>query len=458
MRHLCCFAILLFVVGCGSKSESTPQSAGIPLSINNPEQEKSSSQKIEKSPKLENPVIEQLVAKARAAVIAGQPPVAIEALSQAIGVAPQQSKLFRLRADVYALVGQLANARADYTLALNVDPNNADLLNVRGYFLMTQGLIDEAKADLSKAVELAPSLSPAWNNRGLVALAKKDYANAEADFTKAIEVDRKYADALNNRGFARLKQQKYDSALVDLKAAIKVDPKYTTAWNNCGLAYMAQEDYPSAVEAFNKTVSLAPTDVRWLNHRRAALLKLEKFEEAAADERKIRWLAGLNQLTQNAVANARSAKAWINRGSYLVQGSEFGAAVQDFSRALALAPGNTLALNGRAAAWLNTGEIQKAITDCDESLVSDPTNEAFSIRGDCWFALNDYDQAINDFEAAKRFDDTVAKAYLMRAQQLQTEGKKDQAHADREKARQITAGLAGELTEPDTQPMPFPKD
>jgi len=458
--------LLVFSAGCGSKSGDQVASVGIPLAINsaaavnNVATDISETTKPNASQSIANPAVEQLIQKAKAAVVAGRPSIAIEALSQAIGISSNESRLFRLRADVYVLMGENANAQVDFTLAVNLDPQNADLLNVRGYFLMSRGLSDQASADFNKAIQFDPKLAAAWNNRGLVALSKQDYAAAEADFSKAVELDRKYVDALNNRGFACMKLGRLDEALADLKGTIQLKPDYTTAWNNCGLVYMQQEDFPAAVEAFTKAVSLAPTDTRWLNHRRAAYLKMEKYEEANADAQQIRWLAGLNQLTQLAFAKSGTADVWIQRGNYLVEGSEFGAAVQDYSRALAIAPGNIQALNGRALAWLKTGEVRKSISDCDESLVSQSTPAAFSVRGDAWFSMKNYEQAVQDFEAAQRFDETVAAAYRHRAEERMQNGQLELAKADEHKARQITAALAGELNDANAgnSPVPFPEN
>ncbi|MFY9253009.1 MAG: tetratricopeptide repeat protein [Fuerstiella sp.] len=466
MRRISILTLLVFLAGCGSKTPEQAASVGIPLAINsavatnNVSADAAATAKPTATQTVANPAVDQLIQKAKAAVVAGRPSVAIEALSQAIAVSPGDSKLFRLRADVYVLMGENANAQVDFNLAVSLDPQNAELLNVRGYFLMTRGLTDQACADFDKAIQFDPKLTAAWNNRGLVGLSRQNYAAAEADFNKAVELDRKYADGLNNRGFARMKQGKLDEALADLKATTELKPDYTTAWNNCGLTYLQQENYPAAIEAFSKAVSLAPTDTRWLNHRRAAYLKMEKYEEANKDAQQIRWLTGLNQLTQQAFAKAATPDVWIQRANYLVEGSEFGAAVQDYSRALAIAPGNINALNGRAYAWLKTGEVRKSIADCDESIVSKPTPAAYSVRGDAWFALQNYDQAVQDFEAAQRFDETVAAAYRHRADEREKSGNAELAKADTKKAEQITAALAGELgTATDGQaPAPFPEN
>lgn len=460
MRIFCCLLILT-LAGCGSKSD-TPAKAGIPLSIKSPEAEKQTTKSAPKPTKdqaaaVGNPGVEALVKKARAAVVLGQPVVAVEALSQAIGLSPDEARLFRLRGDVYALLGQDANAKVDFSLAIKLEPNSANLRNVRGYFLMSHGLTDEALADFKKATELDPAMSTAWNNMGLVALARKEFKTAEQRFSKALETDTDYVDAFNNRGFVRFKQQKYKTALTDLKQAVKLNKDYASAWNNIGLVHMAQENYEAAIRAFDETVRLAPMDARWLGHRRAALLKVEKFEAAAADAERIRWLANLDALTRESMQHSGNADNWIRRAKYLVKGSEYGAAVQDYSRALAVSPGNIEALNGRAAALLNIGEYKKAIADCDESLVSQETVEAYSVRADAWMGLENYAQAVSDYEAAQRFDEKIAAAYRKYADQLRSEGDTSLADEIEARLKAITDGLNGVPTESNSEPLPFPE-
>ncbi len=163
-------------------------------------------------------------------------------------------------------------------------------------------------------------------------------------------------------------------------------------------------------------------DMRWLSHRRAALLKLNRFAEAQKAGATLAWLEQLNQLSQQASRNARNPAAWIVRGKHLMNGSQYGAAIQDFTRALIVSPGNPDALTGRASAWMATGDLQKAMLDCDESIVVRSSQEAHSLRGDLWMLLENVDNAISDFETAGRFDEQVAVAYEKRANDRQEAG------------------------------------
>lgn len=456
------FAVLLTIctlAGCGSKSSDKGPSAGVPLSIKSPEALNESADK-DLNASVDNPAIVQLIQKAQTAAAEGRNAVAVEALSQAIGIDARNSQLFQMRADVYALMGENANARADFSLAIECDQQNAELYNIRGYFLMTRGAVNDAVKDFNKALELNPQFAAAFNNRGLVRLSKQEYKEAIADFEKAVDIDRKYADALNNRGFAYMKNGDLDAALVDLKATVKLKPDYTAAWNNCGLVYMQQEKYDDAIAAFSEAVRLAPFDVRWLNHRRGAYQKVERFEEANADARKIRWLAELNQLTQQTSVRPGDAEVWMARAEHLAQGAEHAAAVQDFSRALKIEPANIEALNGRAQAFLNAGEARKAIADCDVSLITQPSTTAFALRGDAWFSLKNYDQAIQDFEAGQKFDESVAEAYRQRAAVRKQNGEQELAQQDLKRASEIAAALNGQLEQKSAQrkPLPFPDD
>lgn len=430
--------------GCGG-SENKPAGetpSGVPLAIG-PAKQSAPEAKPAKSGKIEDfaPAVRQLLQKANAAVVAGRYPTAIEAMSQAIGITPEDARLFRIRADIYSLQKENANARADFSTAIRLAPENADLYNYRGYFLMSMGLGNEAMEDFNKAITLDAKHAASLNNRGLLKLAGENYAAAEADFSKAIESDRKFADAWNNRGFVRMKQKQLDSAMSDIQMAVQLNDKYVTAWNNCGLIALEQQKYEDAVKAFSRAIELDPMDVRWLNHRRAALIKVNRFAEAQADASRIDWLAGLATLTEEATRNARNPKVWLNRGNHLMNGKEYGAAIQDFTRALVVNPGNPDALAARAKAWIGTGDFQKAMLDCDESIVVRPSPEAYSTRGDLWIKLDNLDQAISDFEAANRFDEQVAVAYETRAGKRKEAGDTEAADADMARAREIRSAL-----------------
>ena len=454
------------LTGCGSGSVGSPEAPAVTLAITSPVEptvDKASTVTPPSATSSEDatpqPLVRQLLQKATQAVSAGKPLQAIESLSQAIGIAPQDAGLFRMRADVYSLMGEFANARADFSIAISLAPSNAELHHVRGYFLMTRGLTDDALRDFTRAVELNPGMAVAWNNRGLIHLARQDFAAAEAEFAEAVALDSGYVDAINNRGFARMKQNQLDSALADFREAIQIKPDYTAAWNNSGLVNLQKNDLPAALESFNEAVRLAPMDARWLGHRRAVLQKLGRFAEATADGHRIQWLNELEELTQNAVNHTQDDAVWIARAHHLSAGAEYAAAIEDYTRAIQLEPASQEALHGRAAACLQMTHYQQAVADCENSLRIQQTKEAYSMRGEAWFALGNPDQAIQDFENAQRFDQIVVDAYRQRAQQHQAQGRTEAAKADQEKADQMMAALSAttSVPQPTTDPLPFPE-
>ena len=84
-----------------------------------------------------------------------------------------------------------------------------------------------------------------------------------------------------------------------------------------------------------------------------------------------------------------------------------------------------------------TGDLQKAMLDCDESIVVRSSQEAYSLRGDLWMRLENFDNAISDFETAGRFDEQVAVAYEKRADDRRESGQADDAKTDLQRAREI---------------------
>jgi tetratricopeptide (TPR) repeat protein len=430
------------LVGCGGSDtkNSEAKTAGIQLSIPNPTAPAASTSA---TPTIDqySAAVKQLIQKANTAVMSGRNGMAIESLSQAIGITPEDATLFRMRADVYSLQGENANARADFSTAVRLAPQDPDLYNFRGYFLMGQGLGADARADFDKAISINPKHAAALNNRGLLSLAGQDYKTAVADFSLAIDADRSLSDAWNNRGFAHMKLNELDKAMADIKQALHLKEDYVTAWNNCGLVAMQQEKFADAEKSFARAMELDPMDARWVNHHRTALIKQNRFAEAQQDASKIEWINQLSRLTQVAGRNARDPRAWIVRGQHLMDGQQFNAAIQDFNRALSVSPGNAQALFDRAVAWVKMGDFQKAMLDCDESIVANPSLEAYSLRGDLWLRLENLDLAIADFESAKRFDEQVAVAYEQRAEKQREAGATAEADADKARAAEIREAM-----------------
>lgn len=451
MRCFFPVVLLLLVAGCGKQqadSSSSGAQAGVPLAIAGPQPEVP-----EKSSSEWPPEIRALLQRASGAVTQGRHATAVESLSQAIGIRPDDAVLFRMRGDVYALIGENANARADLSTAIRLQPRNADLYNFRGYFLMSRGLGKEALADFDQAVVLNPAHTAALNNRGLLRLSEQDYLAAEADFTKAIESSSTFPDAWNNRGFARMKKQELEPAMADIRRALELNENYVTAWNNRGLIAMQQQNYAEAVQAFGRAVELEPFDVRWVGHRRGALLKMERYNEAQADASRIEWLTRLQQVSQEVRRSPGSAEGWLQRGRLLMEGSEFAAAAEDLTRVLMLSPKHPEALTARARCWVELKDTEKAMQDCDEAMAAGAAAEASSLRGDLWAAKQEYDRALADYEAAQRFDAEVADIREARAEQFRAAGKTAEADADMAEARRIREALngasaVGQSTEP----------
>jgi tetratricopeptide (TPR) repeat protein len=64
------------------------------------------------------------------------------------------------------------------------------------------------------------------------------------------------------------------------------------------------------------------------------------------------------------------------------------------------------------------------------------------VRGDAYLQQGDYDHAIEDYGAARRLDQNVARAYLLRSEQRKAQGEIEQASADYEQAKALEAKLS----------------
>jgi tetratricopeptide (TPR) repeat protein len=279
----------------------------------------------------------------------------------------------------------------------------------------------------------------------LVEIAQGRYRQAIDDLDKALERDSEYVDAYNNRGFAALQLRRYDRALADFNAALRLNPKYVNAYNNRGLAKQQMGDLAGAVYDFTQAMMLDPQNPKYYGHRRDVYVLQGLHEQAREDERKIAFLLRVRELTAGIQLNPKAPAGYLARAQlYQDHGDELHA-LADLQRALDVAPQHIPALLQRAALHCAEKQYQSAIADCEAVLALQPHQRAYSIRGDCYMGLRQLDEALADFERARRLDAAVAEAYYRKSQELARRGETDESKTFLERAEELEPGIQDRL-------------
>lgn len=375
-----------------------------------------------------------LMKSADDAIQAGDANGAVRLLSQAIAANPRCVEAYVKRGAILAEAKLFARAIADMTSAISFEPDNSKFLNTRGYFLLLSQQYDRADSDFSDAIGLDLQYPQPYNNRGLVWIAREQYMEAVKDFDNALRIKPDYVDAHNNRGFALLQQGKLDEAIGAFTRALELDPKYMNSLTNRGRAYLKLGQADHAVADLTRAIELQPDNPQLYVLRSEAYRASGQDQAAFRDSEHVAWTQTLAELNRRIAQNPNDANLWARRGQLLLMEDRREEAQKSFQNALALLPEHPQALIGQARLHMQAEEYALAVADCTRAVASGGSYEAFSLRGDAHFRLGQYTQCLSDYEAARRFDEQVVRAYRQRAEQLRAKRELSQAQADEQMA------------------------
>lgn len=404
-RDWVCWAGLCCGVMAGCSGGDAPQPALPALSISQPPQP-----------------VPAASTKAASLLNQGDLQAALAQASRGIQAASQSAQAYETRAAVHHKLGQFNEALADFSKAIELDASSARLLNNRGFLLLSLERYDAALTDLDAAIKLAPTYANAHNNRGLLQIAQGRYRQAVIDLDRALQADPNYVDAYNNRGFAQMQLARWDRALADFNRALSLDPKGANALANRGVVKQNMGDATGAIVDFTEAMLLEPDNPKYYLHRREAYLIQGEFDQAQADAQKVVVLQELFSLKTRIAAAPKSPEPYLARGRFFQNRKDTSRALDDFTKAVELAPERDDVRLELAALLRDTNDLAAAMKECDTVLARSSDQRAFSIRGDCRMQLEDLDGALADFEAAKRLDNTVAEAYFLKGQALSRSG------------------------------------
>ena len=300
---------------------------------------------------------------------------------------------------------------------------------------------------------------------GQKALESEDYKEAVRHFNRALSYDAYYTDAYYLRAMARENIGDIEGALTDYNIILHMIPDHIEALFGRALLYYHDGKLEFAEGDF---LTLLTTPKRETN---AIFFRLSNYESGVSGvmtmegrEAEIHNYLGLvrNKLMKYDSAryhfneainlNGTDPNIFVNRGILSEELHDIEGARVDFERALAIDPGNDLAIYNllrlsndsqsidlytdlinenpefdepyaqRALAKYNIGDFRGALNDYNKAIqINNKSPENYLNRGLIREKLRDFRGAYNDFDLAIKLNPDYTKAYLNRGNVLNKE-------------------------------------
>ncbi|MDR1932433.1 MAG: tetratricopeptide repeat protein [Spirochaetales bacterium] len=256
---LCAAGLSLGVSGCASQAESSEGSIEKPL-----------------------PEEDELYSGVAYSLSMGDPEQAIRALEEAQKRDPDSLEAKQLLADVFLLVQQFDEARAQLEEILRKDPDNQKALYSLSLIESAAGKTNEQKKILDRLLKINPQNDSAQAAMGEIFLREKKYADAEKIFTQSLDKNPDNLVALIGLGNTQLRQGKAEEAATTLTQAIERQPDYPFAYTDRSKAHVGKGDLEEAEADLTKAIGLIP-DFAW-NYYDRGKLRANSGSTAAALE------------------------------------------------------------------------------------------------------------------------------------------------------------------------------
>jgi tetratricopeptide (TPR) repeat protein/membrane protease YdiL (CAAX protease family) len=238
----------------------------------------------------------------------------------------------------YYSLGDNAGAIAEYTRALQSKPNDPDLLKARASVETSNRDYVAAIGDLDNVLSHDPKEPDpaALIGRAMAYYYTGYYDKAQADADQAVALSQKDTELYSYRAYIDEERGQYDNAISDLGQAIKYSKrKNEDLYYRRGYDYQEKADYDHAIEDYSEAAKLDPSDVRIFRQRAEALTHKKRPDLAASDLAQIK---------------ASSKEDFVARATIHEDAGEYRLALDDYNRAVAVAPNDWESAN--ATAWL----------------------------------------------------------------------------------------------------------
>ncbi|OKH34402.1 hypothetical protein FACHB389_15740 [Nostoc calcicola FACHB-389] len=258
------------------------------------------------------------------------------------------------RSYIYSQSNQYSKALEDLTQAIKLVPEEVEYLTVRGMTYSQMQRYQEALLDFNRVIELNPNYQWAIASRGVTYRLMYQYDKALQDFNRAIELDPNDQWALAHRGSTYCYMHQYEESLQNLNRAIELDHNYQWAIATRGDTYRYMRRYEEALQDFNRAIEL-DVDYQWTpatGFRGFIYRRMQRYHEAPPQS-----------LNHSIVLNPNYQWVLARRGYTYRQMQRYSEALQDLDRAIQLDPKDDWSLINRGYTHLMLKRYNESLAD-----------------------------------------------------------------------------------------------
>jgi len=380
---------------------------------------------------------------------------------------PRDATAYYLRSRVYALKAKPRDQLENLNRALQLNPRLRDALLERGMLRFAQREYRGALGDLSAAIDQLPH-PHAFFIRAKLLVQLGDLSRAESDVSRAIRLRPNHAVYHHLRADILAEQGRYEPALADISRAEEL------GYRNQQLSYIRCKvmietgQAKRAIPALGRLIKQGPATAAWYFSRGRARKLTDDAEGALADfgkalqlepdhlrallERGV-LLSGLGRLRAglpdlNRVVLLRpNAQNHFHRGMLRARLGDNAGAVQDYTAALRLRPGNWKYQLWRAMSLQQSHQFAAAIRDYAAVNRARPRYQpAHHYRAECHWSLGQPVAASTALEISLRLAPRYWYSWRLKARILSRAGRRAEAiQAFGRALRHAPAGERGAL-------------
>jgi tetratricopeptide (TPR) repeat protein len=206
--------------------------------------------------------------------------------------------------------------------------------------------------------------------------------------------------ALLNRSNTFYELNKYNEALADIEAFASQGPDTLITHLSKGLIFTRMNKLDQAVKSFQRALKINSAHAETLVNLATVYYYQKNYDSARHY---------IHEAIRNdpSEANAHNVYALLE----LELGNE-NAALLHVNQALSLRKDDPYFLNNRGFIYIMTNDLEKALSDIDNSIGEDPYNAwAYRNKGVYYLKTNQIESAIRLLSRAEQMDTTVSKLY-----------------------------------------------